>query len=174
MLKAGVSSVTEGLSAKPCSVNFKIDTVAVQGESYEDCECPSPKVRLNEELNGYHFQYFREQFISRESLPRGSTAFQQVIEEITREINEINVSEKPKPTQVNNRRKSVANVIRRRDSSVFFRDLKAGQGRRISWGKPTYFTPDSGPAFNRARVSSDGAVVLKNAKNIRRTSIANN
>lgn len=127
-----------------------------------DTNCLSPRVKYNEEFNGYHFHSFNEEFICREELPQGSETFRQVIDELTNALDAAKISEQPKRLPVtNNRRKSVATVVHRRGSDISVG--KSTKKRRVSWEKPTYYmthTPTSS-SLCRPRICSDGAVMLR-------------
>ncbi|KAH3694598.1 hypothetical protein DPMN_082038 [Dreissena polymorpha] len=144
-----VLAANDGLGAHPV---LREENAGVQ------TECMSPRVRYNEELNGYHFPYFREQFINREKLPSGSETFRQVVDEITNDVNKIEIPEKQAPIHVKVRRISEGTMNRR--TSTVNTDT-AQKARRVSWGKPTYVKSEDATSFNRPRVSSDSAVVMK-------------
>lgn len=137
--------------------------------TWEDSAAPvaeTPKVKFNGDLNGYHFPYFSGHFICREELPRGSETFQQVLEEITNELDDITVSDQPKRLPVNNRRKSVATMTRTTDKKeqTNTTEIRTERKRKISWGKPVIFRADTTvpmTSYIRPRVCSDGAVIRR-------------
>lgn len=150
-----VSTACDKLDASPEDTTKHIDN---------DTNCMSPRVKYNEDFNGYHFHSFNEAFICREELPQGSETFRQVIDELTNVLDTTKISEQPKRLPVtNNSRKSVATVVHRRGS-----DISAGKStkkRRVSWEKPSdYMTHNSMSSSShlcRPRICSDGAVMLR-------------
>lgn len=150
-----ISSAVDKTGANPGQTRNMYDKSA-------DLRTTTPKVKYNGDLNGYHFQVFDETFICREELPQGSKTFQQVLEEITQEIDSTKISEEPmQVSAMNNRRKTLATLGKRSDTGF----LRKG---RVSWGKPLNSFSDSARqirrqsstfAFTRPRVCSDGAVV---------------
>jgi len=136
------------------------DTSGNAEETNTDAQ--TPRVKYNEELNGYHFHRFNETFICREELPQGSNTFQQVLDEITQELDSTTIPEEPvHVSSMTDRRKSVS-VFRKTSDTGF------PKNRRVSWGKPTTTFSDptrqfrrqsSTLSFTRPRICSDGAVV---------------
>lgn len=163
-------------------VSSRMSSAVARLASWEDSaapearveDSPSPKVKFNGELNGYHFPYFSEHFICREELPRGSETFQQVLDEITREVSDINVSDQPQRLPVSSRRKSVATMTRPsttclKDQSDTNSYVKSERKRKISWGKPVYFCSETSvTSYSRPRVCSDGAVIRRKSVQARR------
>lgn len=166
-----ISSAVDRMGASP-------ENARVNDDADDKLSCLSPKVKYNEELNGYHFHFFNEAFICREELPQGSETFQQVLEEITTKLDTADISDKAPPLrESNNRRKSVAItcMLRKVENNT--------KRRRVSWGKPSqtfsesvsncstsFFrsSSSSSPPFCRPRVCSDGAVVRRKSLKGRR------
>lgn len=157
-----LSSALDRMGASP-------DNKTMENESDDKQTCLSPKVRFNEELNGYHFHFFKETFICREALPKGSETFRKVLEEVTDELDTVNISDQPvRLSPNNNRRKSVATIPGKFENHVS--SEKSQKKRRVSWGKPVHLSSDNteqqvsssmSAGFRRQRVASDGAVTRR-------------
>ena len=146
---------------------------------------PMKEISTNKgEIDGYHFSYFKETFIHRDKLPLGSSAFQEVLKEISEEDEAMGSrmpayikTYKSDRTETGTGTLGISNIdrgnrvvtcgsttkVRRKSAPVFFspesfRPSTVSTARSVHWGESQTSVCSMDV---RPRVLSDGSLIYR-------------